>query len=343
MSMKENSHIQTLAPELDVWFKQDEPWNAGYISLMRAIAAKKSEMPPIGRAKLPGQEYFRVGQCAYMAFAPREISAMSMDNGKVNLELFGLGIWGPQGAMPLHFSELAYSRSESYDNTLIDFTNIFHHRALSLLYRAWFLSQDTASLDRKYDERFSFYIGSLIGIDAQELAHSHLPPHARLASSSHLIRESRNPEGIIGALHYYFQIPVRMEEFAEQWIRLDKSDQTILGDGTCAMLLGDGAILGNTVRDCQHKFKLILGPLTLKEYMQFSPWGDDLPVLQEWVKNFVGYEYAWDIQLVLAAEEVPHAMLNGTHQLGYATWLERLDNIEPVSGMSFEPEIYCHT
>jgi len=255
--MKDNSHIQPTASELDTWFKQDEPWNAGYISLMRAIAAKTTDMPPIGRAKLPVQEAFRVGQCANMAFAPREISAISMENGKVNLELFGLGIWGPQGAMPLHFSELAYSRSEAYDNTLIDFVNIFHHRALSLLYRAWFLSQDTASLDRKYDERFSFYIGSLIGIDAQELEHSHLPPHARLASSSHLIRESRNPEGIIGALHYYFQVPVRMEEFAEQWIRLDKCDQTILGDDACAMLLGDGAILGNTVRDCQHKFKLI--------------------------------------------------------------------------------------
>jgi len=325
---------------LEAWFDTQAPWEAGFISIMRAIAARTPALPPPGKATLPSQERFQLGQVASMTFSPREIAAISQQDDKIKLQLFGLGIWGAQGAMPLHLSELAYSRYEQHDHTLIDFVDIFHHRALSLFYRAWFLSQDTASLDRKDDERFSFYVGSLVGLDPAELDPEPLPVHVRLASSAHLVREARNPDGLLGAMQYYFDVPVRMKEFELQWIFLDSNDQTALGDDRYASLLGDGAILGDTVLDRQHKFKLLMGPLPLSQYMLFSPWGRDMAVLRELVRSFIGFEYAWDVQLVLAPDQVPRATLDGNHQLGYASWLEREKCDSPVYGMSFEPEMY---
>ncbi|MTD38243.1 type VI secretion system baseplate subunit TssG [Erwinia sp. CPCC 100877] len=325
---------------LEAWYDVNQPWESGFISIMRAIAARTPTLPPPGMATRPSQERFRLGQVASMVFSPREIAAISQQDDKLKLQLFGLGIWGAQGAMPLHLSELAYSRYAQHDHTLIDFTDIFHHRALSLFYRAWFLSQDTASLDRKDDERFSFYVGSLVGLNPAELSPEPLPIHTRLATSAHLIREARNPDGLIGAMQYYFEVPVRMVEFELQWIFLEDKDQTALGDDRYASLLGDGAILGDTVLDRQHKFKLLMGPLSLAQYMLFSPWGSDMKVLRELVRSFIGFEYAWDVQLVLAADQVPQATLDGSHQLGYASWLERETCDEPVFGMSFEPEMY---
>lgn len=157
------------------------------MSLMRAVAARHPSMQAPGKTTLPSQELFWLGQVSNMAFSPREIARISQEDNKLKLQLYGLGIWGPQGAMPLHISELAYSRDEQNDHTLIDFIDIFHHRALSLFYRVRYLSQDTATLDRKDDERFSFYVGSLIGLAPQELDQTLLPVHARLASSAHLI------------------------------------------------------------------------------------------------------------------------------------------------------------
>ncbi|AJJ12359.1 hypothetical protein CH64_3125 [Yersinia rohdei] len=325
---------------LDSWYQEAEPWNAGFISMMRVNAARTPDMPAPGKAMLPEQETFRIGQSANMAFAPREIAHVEMKDGKMDLQLFSLGVWGPHGAMPLQMTELAYTRAEMHDHTMTDFVDLFHHRALSQLYRAWFVSQDTSSLDRQDDEKFSFYVGCLAGLDLKELMHSPLPVHAQLASSAHLIREARNPEGLVGALQYYFEVPVRMVEFAQQWIFLDKDDQTQLGDGASAMLLGDGAILGNTVLDRQHKFELILGPLSLQQYLRFSPSGQDLPILREWVRHFVGFEYAWEVQLLLAANEVPVASLAGESQLGYTSWLARNDTSADVKGMSFEPEMH---
>lgn len=330
----------TMPDGFHAWFDSASPWEAGFISTMRAIAARTPELPPPGKANLPAQERFRLGQVASMMFSPREIAAISQQDDKIRLQLFGLGIWGAQGAMPLHLTELAYSRYEQHDHTLIDFTDIFHHRALSHFFRAWFLSQDTASLDRKDDERFSFYIGSLTGLDPAELDAEPLPVHARLASSAHLIREARNPDGLSGAMQHYFEVPVQVQEFQLQWILLDEKDQTALGNERYAGLLGDGAILGDTVLDRQGKFKLLMGPLTLSQYMKFSPWGDDMCVLRELVRSFVGFEYAWDVQLVLAADQVPKSSLDGSHQLGYASWLAREICDSPVYGMSFEPEMY---
>lgn len=339
MQMKQNlNHDSTV--RLPAWCRKEAPWEVGFISLLRTLAAWMTEMPAPGKAIRPSQEPFRLGQVAHMTFAPREIARLREEQGKLKIDLFSLGIWGPQGAMPMHLSELAYSRSEQYDLSLTEFIDIFHHRALTLFYRAWFISQDVASLDRKNDERFSFYIGSLAGLDPEDLESTLLPVHARLASTAHLIREARNPEGLIGALRYYFDIPVSMEEYCEQWIFLDESDQSILGSFSSTMVLGEGAILGCALQDRQHKFRLILGPLSLNQYMLFSPWGNDLPTIREWVRNFTGFEYAWDIQLVLAADEIPHAILNGAHQLGYATWLARSESNLPVYGMSFEPENY---
>ncbi|MFP2516976.1 type VI secretion system baseplate subunit TssG [Buttiauxella agrestis] len=325
---------------LATWFDEDRPWDSGFLSLMRAVAARHAVSPQPAKATLPAQEMFRLGQCASMSFSPREISAISQKDGKLRLQLFGLGMWGAQGAIPLHMTEQAYSRAELHDSTLTDFLDIFHHRALTQFYRAWHVSQDTASLDRRDDQRFAFYIGSLIGLDPAELEGMPLPVHARLASSAHLIREARNPGGLLGALHYYFGIPVNIEEFSPQWILLEKNAQSVLGQDDSALLLGDGGILGDTVQDKQHKFRLILGPLTLDQYMRFSLWGEDLPVLREWVRNFTGFEYAWDVKLVLTADQVPVATLGGASQLGYTSWLERYSEEEPLTGMSFEPEMH---
>jgi len=318
--------------------EDDQSIQNGFIPLLRKLAAQSPERPVPGSARLPTQENFRLSQKAHMNFAPREIASLSQTADKTDIELFGLGVWGPQGAMPLHLTELAYTRSESHDDTLNAFVDIFHHRALAQFWRAWFVSQDTASLDRPHDERFSFYVGSLAGLDPQELLDSALPLHPRLSSAAHLIRESRNPEGLIGALHYYFDVPVQIQEFASQWISLENADRSQLGIMNGSSSLGDGAILGSMVVDRQHKFQLIFGPLSLEQYRCFSPTGEDLPVLREWVRNFVGFEYAWEVSLVLSAEEVPYASLGETHQLGYTSWLTRSDTSTALAGMSFDPE-----
>jgi type VI secretion system protein ImpH len=332
-----------LAPDaLHAWFDPTKPWQSGFLSLLRAVAARDAHMPLPGTAGLPREEPYRIGQQPSMVFAPREVAGLSTRQGRLAIRLFGLGLWGPQGALPLHVTEVAYSRMESHqDHTLADFTDLFHHRALSLFYRAWASAQSTASLDRPHDETFSFYVASLIGTDVREAARSCLSTHPRYSAAAHLIREARNPDGLAASLSHYFGVPMAVEEFVQHWIVLDASGKTQLGLPGPAGIVGEGAVLGEAIPDCQHKFRLVVGPLDLDQYLRLTPHGTDLPTLVEWVRTFVGHEYDWEVKLLLKPRAAPPARADESQRLGYATWLgEQMDDL-PVVGMVFEPEHYC--
>ncbi|KAF3998069.1 type VI secretion system baseplate subunit TssG [Glaciimonas immobilis] len=321
------------------WFDQAAPWKSGFLSLLRAVAARDAASPLPGMAALPHEESYRLGQQPTMAFAPREISSIGVRHGKLDIRLFGLGVWGAQGPLPLHLTELAYTRTVGHsDHTLVDFTNLFHHRSLSLFYRAWASSQVTAALDRRDNETFSFYIGSLMGLNPKEAERSCLPVHARLASSAHLVREARNPDGISATLANFFGVPIYIEEYIHQWIHIGKADHSHLGVPDRSSFLGEGALLGEMIADRQHKFRLVIGPLSLDQYLRFTPQGKDLKVLMEWVRAFIGYEYAWDVKLLVKPDEVPSARADAAQKLGYSTWLGDCTSAQFVTGMVFEPE-----
>lgn len=316
------------------------PWKFGFTALMRRFGAAHPQQPRIGLARRPQQEPFRLGQTAALTFAPREIAevvlagegaqpvpgtkpARSGNNPALPMvRLYGLGLLGPNGPLPLHYTELVRERTENFnDSTLADFLDLFHHRYLTHMYRAWAQAQAAAGLDRANDETFSRYIAQLTGHDPLEIRDSVLPAHARMAASTHLSREARNPDGLAQTLGRFFAVPVQLQEFVMHWIRIDEQDQTRSGMPRTSSVLGVGAILGEVVADRQNKFRLVLGPLRLDQYRRFTPQGRDLPLLIEWVRAFVGYEFVWEVELRVRNDSAPPARLDEVQHLGWSTWL----------------------
>ena len=329
------------------------PWKFGFTALMRRFGAVYTQQPRIGLARRPQQEPFRLGQTAALTFAPREIAEVVLAGEGVKAEfglpsvlpalpavsgtvpvragnnpalpmirLYGLGLLGPNGPLPLHFTELVRERTENFnDPTLADFLDLFHHRFLTHMHRAWAQAQAAAGLDRADDETFSRYIAQLTGHDPLEIRDSVLPAHARMAASTHLSREARNPDGLAQTLGRFFAVPVQLQEFVMHWIRIDEEDQTRLGAPRTSSVLGVGAILGEVVADRQNKFRLVLGPLRIDQYQHFTPKGRDLPLLVEWVRAFVGYEFVWEVELRVRNDSAPPARLDDVQKLGWSTWL----------------------
>ncbi|MFM0076613.1 type VI secretion system baseplate subunit TssG [Paraburkholderia sediminicola] len=329
-----------LSPEL-IEKLRAEPWRYGFLSLLRRLGADL-RIPPIGRARRPQAEPFRLGQRPSLAFAPREIAEIEEIDGRLSLKLFGLGMLGPNGPLPIHVTEIARDRQESRrDNTLVDFLDIFHHRYLTLFYRAWSSAQATAGLDRADDERFSFYVASLFGQDTGETGRGRLPAHARMSASAHLIREARNPDGLRATLARFFGVPVAIDEHVWNWIEVDPAEHSKLGAPGAPSVMSEGAMLGEQVPDRQHKFRIVVGPLDIDEYLRFTPRGDDLPLLVEWVRAFIGYEFAWELELRIKAQSAPPAVIGGPERLGWSGWLGHSLTCDSITGMRFEPEHYA--
>jgi type VI secretion system protein ImpH len=330
----------TLSPEL-LECLQDEPWRFGFLALLRRIGANAA-IDPVGMARRPLAEPFRLGQQPSLAFAPREIASIGEVAGRLKVRLFGLGMFGPNGPLPIHVTEWAREREEGRrDTTTVDFFDIFHHRFFTLFYRAWASAQATAGLDRADHERFSFYVASLIGQDTEEIKQRPLPAHARLAASNHLVREARNADGLRATLEHYFGVPVAIEENVFHWIKIDPADCGRIGWPGPAATMGQGAILGRVAPDRQHRFRIVIGPLDLESYLRFTPQGEDLPRLVEWVRAFVGYELEWELELRIKPDCAPPAMMGGTQRIGWTGWLGRSRSNQPITGMRFEPERYA--
>lgn len=328
-----------LSPEL-LASLQKEPWKYSFLTLMRRIGADP-RLDPIGTARLPQTEPFRLGQMPNLAFAPSEIARASVEHERLKARLFGLGMLGPNGPLPLHVTEIARERQElRNDPTLSDFLDLFHHRYLTIFYRAWAASQATAGLDRPRREKFTFYIASLTGQDVTEIEQGPLPSHARLSASPHLIREARNPDGLAATLSHYFAVPVSIDENVFHWMERPPAKQSRLGVPGASSTMGVDAMLGDHIPDRQGKFRIVMGPLDLAAYLRFTPQGDQLLRLVEWVRAFVGQELRWELKLTIKPECASPARLGDTEQLGWSTWLGESPPDVPVTGMTFEPEDY---
>jgi type VI secretion system protein ImpH len=75
------------------------------------------------------------------------------------------------------------------------------------------------------------------------------------------------------------------------------------------------------VWDCQHKFRVVLGPLGFDDYCRLLPGRGSLARLVALVRGYGGDDLFWDVNLVLKKEEVPPLKLDGSAGLGWTTWL----------------------
>jgi type VI secretion system protein ImpH len=189
-----------------------------------------------------------------------------------------------------------------------------------LFYRAWAQAQPTVSLDRPRDDRFSSYVGSLCGLgDASLRERDAVDDFAKLFYCGLLARQIRNRDGLVALLAGYFRLPVDIEQHVGHWMPLQDGDRTALA--TEGALLGRGAVLGRRVWDRQHKFRVIFGPLDLPQFESFLPGGAALAELVAWVRQYLCFELAWDLRLVLKREAVPAARLGRHARLAWSSWL----------------------
>ena len=301
------------------------PASFDFYAAMRQIECAHPALPRIGQAMRAQDEALRFGQQPSLAFEPAMLAALQHDGGAgpARLLVNFFGLLGANGPLPVHLGEYVRDRLRNVnDPTLARFLDVFHHRMISLLYRAWASAQPALSLDRGGADRFAAYVGALIGIGMPALrARDSVPDFAKLHYAGRLAPHSRNSAGLAAVLTDFFKVPVHVEQFVGHWMTLPADGRCRLRSGTEAESLGLSTVLGNKVWNAQHKFRLVLGPLDLAQASAMLPGTPGLLRLVDWVRNYAGLSLDWDVRLVVKKAQLPGLRLGNKVQLGWTSWL----------------------
>lgn len=309
---------------------ESRPWVYDFYALMRRIDALRPHAPVLGKGLRPSQELLRLGQVPELDFAPAALARFKREGLVPRLGVRFFGLLGPHGPMPLHLTEYVRERlHQRNDPTAAHFLDIFHHRMLSLFYRAWAEAQPVVQQDRPQADRYASWLGATFGLNPRRAVADAVPEHAKLFQAGLIASRSRHPEALTKVLRQYFRVPVQLEPHVGHWLQLDKADRSRLGfarnrterSQVPHAELGRSANAGHKVWDRQYRFRLRLGPLTMQQYQDFLPGGSAWQPLCDWVKLLAGQDLGWDTQLVLAQREVPEPRLDRRLRLGLTSWI----------------------
>lgn len=242
------------------------------------------------------------------------------DGGPVRLTVGFMGLTGPAGVLPDHYTETVLLRGRARDDAMRQFLDLFNHRAVSLFYRAWAkyrLTVRFAESGGDLSDPFSVALAALSGTPRAS------PDPRQLAAAGALARRVRTPSALRRALALRFDLPVEVQELNPRRIRIAAHEQTRLGVRGRFATLGVDAVAGDRVTDVAGRFRLRLGPLDGARFRAFFEPGGVRSELVEAVRLACGPAASFDLQLVLRARDVTPARLGGDDpaRLGRTGWL----------------------
>jgi type VI secretion system protein ImpH len=298
-----------------------EPWRFDWLATMRRLEREHPERPRIGDSAARSQEFVALSQNPYLEFPASTIEAASKDeNGRLRLVARFLGMFGPQGALPLTTTDEAYTWLRARDDAFPRFVDIFQGRFLALFFRAWADARPIAQNDRPLEDRFRDYVGSVIGLGAawfknRDSVHDFVKLEYAGLMAPRVKSVSRLRfflTGLVGSR-------VEIDEFVGAWLTLDEGERSRLGDARCG--LGTDCMLGASAFTVSDKFRVRVYARDFEHYEQFLPGAPMADQIADAVFAYVGNEYDWDLELAIPAGEIRATRMGLGARLGWTGWM----------------------
>jgi len=235
-----------------------------------------------------------------------------------------MGVIGVSGVLPTHYTEVAMDRIRHRDTSMWSFLDIFTHRGVSMFFRAWAKYRFPIGYERGNDE-FAANLFDFSGLGTSGLrGRMSLEDESLLPYTGLISQKPHSTNAIENIISDYFGVRSNIKQFFGQWLPLDEADQSLIG--VANFQLGVNTVVGTKVWDQQSKFRVRLGPLSFDQFRGFLPNGTANKPLKSILRLLVGDEFDFDVQPVLAKNQVPATVLTTRAlrrpMLGWTTFLK---------------------
>lgn len=317
---------------------RQEPWRFDFFQAVRLLEFIEPERKPVGYDFPSDQEIVRFRALLSRSFPAAPIARIDTSPDEMSapqMQVSFMGLAGPAGVLPEGYLDLLLQRLRDRDFALRDFLDLFNHRTISLFYRAWEKYRFPFSFERirrrgEAVDPFTGCLQCLVGIGTGHQRHRQpIPDDLLLRYAGHFARYPRSAVVLETMLTSFLQVPVEVVQFLGRWLALDEEQRSRLPAADCPdgqfNQLGRDLVIGAQVWDVQSSLGLRLGPMSRRVFGQLLPGGIGMQQLISLARIYAGPELDFEVQLVLAADEVPGCRLqNGKgagSQLGWNSWL----------------------
>ncbi len=325
-----------------------------FFQAVRLLARLDPARAPVGEGASPAAEVVRFGARASMAFPASVIHEIErVRDRQPHMSVAFFGLTGPHGVLPSHYSEMVVEQVYSGDFALADFLDIFNHRLISVFYRAWEKYHFPAGFEREArGDTGADHLGgdlfALIGLGTPYLKERlPVPAVSLLRYAGLLAQRPHSASALRGMLADYFQLPVEVEQFRGKWYPLPEESRSYMEFGGMHNQLGFGAIAGDAIWNQQAFFRIRIGPVGVDRFIRFLPTGNAYREAVDLTRFFVGDALDFDLQVILAAAEVPPCRLTDevadAPRLGWLGWLKTEEFRQDAKDALFEGGVRLST
>jgi type VI secretion system protein ImpH len=309
------------------------PARFNFFRAVQLVQGAHPEAVPVGEVGPARREALRFVHDAGFAFHAADISRVRprvMRDGVpfVEVESTFFGLFGTASPLAAYVGEEILHADDG--SSLRAFYDVFHHRLLSLLFRAWKKNRFASGFRSDASDVFTRRAMAFVGVDARAMPRDGLGAlellaiapllsiRTRPARSLQIILERMVPDTFIG-----------VESFVARRVRL--GDDQVMRLGKQSSTLGVDTTVGGSVIDRSGRFRVAVGPVNYETFDKLMPGGQRHPLLRNVINQFSRGVLEVECQITLAAEEVPRLQL-GTYRgsrLGVTTTLRGRET-EPI-------------
>lgn len=317
------------------------PQRVGFYRAVELLERATPNAVRVGDTGPVGREAIRFRHDPSLAFSASDVTNIVVRRRKVDDVAHGaneepyyevtttfLGLTGTVSPLPTYFVEDVIHEDADHPAQR-EFLDLFHHRVLSLFYRAhtkYSFLTDYTSDSRDPWSRRSLCLAGFDGFGDRLPTSLSIPHLLRLAPL--MARRARTSEGLVAVLSDVLAktlngATVSVDQFVGRWVSIE--ERQLLRLGVANTTLGEDATVGRKVFDRGGKFRVILGPLRRKAFEELQPGKPGLELLREVVTLYVRDPLEFDVELILAPGEAPSMRLGSSpkdaSRLGFDSWL----------------------